>query len=59
MWFFYTQWALTSQQKMLVDDVICMDPTPPDAYEMLRSLVGSEMCIRDSLCIPSQYSLCV
>ncbi len=36
MWFFYTQWALTSQQKMLVDDVICMDPTPPDAYEVLK-----------------------
>jgi len=36
MWFFYTQWALTGQQKLLVDDIICMDPTPPDAYEILR-----------------------
>jgi hypothetical protein len=39
MWFFYTQWALTSQQKMLVDNVISMDPTPPDAYEILKKAV--------------------
>ncbi len=36
MWFYYTQWALTSQQKKLVDDIICMDPTPPDAYHQLK-----------------------
>jgi hypothetical protein len=36
MWFYYTQWALTNQQKKLVDDIICMDPTPQDAYQLLR-----------------------
>jgi hypothetical protein len=36
MWFYYTQWALNNQQKKLVDDVICMDPTPPDAYQLLK-----------------------
>ena len=41
MWFFYTQWALTGQQKKLVDDIICLDPTPPDAYEILKERLMS------------------
>ena len=45
MWFFYTQWALTSQQKMLVDDIICMDPAPPDAYEILKPTNGGACCV--------------
>jgi hypothetical protein len=36
MWFYFTQWALTNQQKKLVDDIISMDPTPPDAYALLK-----------------------
>jgi hypothetical protein len=41
MWFYYTQWALTSQQKKLVDGIISMEPTPPDEYDLLkRRLLG-------------------
>jgi hypothetical protein len=36
MWFYYTQWALTSQQKKLVDDIISMEPTSPDEYDLLK-----------------------
>jgi hypothetical protein len=36
LWFYYVQWALTSQQKKLVDDIIALDPTPPDAYNILK-----------------------
>ena len=36
LWYHYTTWALTSQQKKLVDDIMAMEPTPPDAYEQLK-----------------------
>jgi hypothetical protein len=36
MWFYFTQWALTNQQKKLVDDIISLDPTPPNAYALLK-----------------------
>ena len=37
LWYHYTTWALTRQQKKLVDDIMSMEPTPPDAYEQLKS----------------------
>jgi hypothetical protein len=36
LWFFYVQWALTTLQEKLVQDIISTDYTPPNAYRLLK-----------------------
>jgi hypothetical protein len=36
LWFYYVQWALSAQQTKLVDNILALEPTPLDAYEILR-----------------------
>jgi hypothetical protein len=36
LWFYYVQWALNNQQKKLADDIICLEPTPANAYDLLK-----------------------
>ena len=33
LWFFYTQWALSPQQRRLVTDITSLNPPPSDAYQ--------------------------
>ncbi len=37
LWIYYVQWALSEQQTKLVDNILAMEPTPLDAFEILRN----------------------